>query len=67
MINDRKRTNTELHKGGLGIMGGGRREWFTVFNEVIRLGLVDKLESSQGISHIWGEYSRQREQPMQRL
>lgn len=54
VINDRKRTNTELHKGGLGVMGGGGREWFTVFNELIGLGLVDRLESGQGISHMWG-------------
>lgn len=35
----RKRTFIEPHKGGLGIVSGGR-EWLVIFNGLIRIGLV---------------------------
>lgn len=58
MISDGKTANIELHKGGLGVMGGGGgREWVAVFNGLIRLGLdrhEKRLEGGQGISHVRG-------------
>lgn len=53
--------------------GSVGREWVAIFNGLIRLGLIEKcqasekrLEAGQGISHMWGACSIQREQLMQR-
>lgn len=63
MISGGKRANTELSKEGPGVLSGSR-EGVAVFNELIRLGFIEKWQKSekkvgegQEISYMWGEYS----------
>lgn len=42
MISDGKRTNTKLHRGGSGVMGGGWG-WVVIIKRLIRFCFIEKV------------------------